>query len=171
MARFASGKRAYGISDRSGFRYRKAEMRKEWNGLLVGPDEYEPKHPQLTPPRNIADPEAIRNARTDRTEPAIEVLLGLDPFASGSASSAVITVTETAHGRSTNDIVRFRSTLPFDGFTSTALENSSGFTITVVNTDSYTFNISERGSSETATVGSVSGGGKVASAGPVTVSA
>jgi hypothetical protein len=63
MGRYASGKRAYGISDRSGFRYRLREMRKEWNGLLVGPDEYEPKHPQLTPPRNITDPQALRNPR------------------------------------------------------------------------------------------------------------
>ena len=61
--------------------------------------------------------------------------------------------------------------MPFDGFTSAALENSSGFTITVVDANSYTFDISQRGSSETATIGSVSGGGKVASAGPVTVSA
>ena len=75
MARFASGKNAYGISDRSGFRYRLSQMRKEWNGLLVGLDEYEEKHPQLTPPRNIFDPQAIKNARPDRTEPAVQVLL------------------------------------------------------------------------------------------------
>ena len=49
MARFAVGKDAYGISDRSGFRYRLRNMRKEWNGLLVGDDEYEEKHPQLEP--------------------------------------------------------------------------------------------------------------------------
>ena len=65
MARFATGSKAYGISDRSGFRYRLREMRREWNGLLVGPDEYEPKHPQLTPPRNVTDSEAIRNPRPE----------------------------------------------------------------------------------------------------------
>ena len=32
MARFASGSKAYGISDRSGFRYRLRDMRREWNG-------------------------------------------------------------------------------------------------------------------------------------------
>jgi hypothetical protein len=63
MARYASGSKAYGISDRSGFRYRLREMKKEWNGHLVGPDEYEAKHPQLTPPRNISDPQALRNPR------------------------------------------------------------------------------------------------------------
>ena len=49
MARYASGRYAWGYSDRSGFRYRLREMRKEWNGLKVGPDEYEAKHPQLEP--------------------------------------------------------------------------------------------------------------------------
>eukprot|EP00729_Bicosta_minor_P001734 gene1734-1030_t len=44
-----NGKKAFGISDRSGFRYRLKDMRKEWNGLLVGKDEYEEKHPQLEP--------------------------------------------------------------------------------------------------------------------------
>jgi hypothetical protein len=50
MARYASARKTYGISDRSGFRYRLREMRKEWTGLIVGPDEYEPKHPQLEAP-------------------------------------------------------------------------------------------------------------------------
>ena len=48
MARYASGKKAWGYSDRSGFRYRLRDI-KEWNGLKVGIDEYEPKHPQLEP--------------------------------------------------------------------------------------------------------------------------
>ena len=65
MARFATGKDSYGISDRSGFRYRLREMRREWNGSLVGPDEYESKHPQLDPPKHITDAEAIRDARPD----------------------------------------------------------------------------------------------------------
>jgi hypothetical protein len=65
MARFASGKYSYGISDRSGFRYRLRDMRREWNGLLVGPDEYEAKHPQLDPPRNVVDAESLRNPRPD----------------------------------------------------------------------------------------------------------
>ena len=65
MSRFATGKYAFGISDRSGFRYRLKDMRKEWNGLLVGKDEYEEKHPQLEPFGKIADPEAIKNARPE----------------------------------------------------------------------------------------------------------
>ena len=65
MSRFATGKHAFGISDRSGFRYRLKDMRKEWNGLLVGKDEYEEKHPQLEPFNKVADPEAIKNARPE----------------------------------------------------------------------------------------------------------
>ena len=65
MSRFATGKHAFGISDRSGFRYRLKDMRREWNGLLVGKDEYEEKHPQLEPFGKVADPEAIKNARPE----------------------------------------------------------------------------------------------------------
>ena len=64
---FAKGDKAWGISDRSGFRYRLKEMKREWTGLLVGPDEFEPKHPQLRAPRATADPEALRNPRPDTT--------------------------------------------------------------------------------------------------------
>tara|TARA_B100000424_G_C22936558_1_gene498333 strand:- start:2 stop:892 length:891 start_codon:yes stop_codon:yes gene_type:complete len=62
---YASGKRSYGISDRSGFRYRLRDMKKEWTGSLVGPDEFEPKQPQLTPPKVYPDPQALRDARPE----------------------------------------------------------------------------------------------------------
>lgn len=62
---YATGKKAWGISDRSGRRYRLREMRKEWTGALVGPDEYEPKHPQLYPPKLYPDPQALKNPRPD----------------------------------------------------------------------------------------------------------
>ena len=68
MGRYAAGNKAFGISDRSGFRYRLRDMKKEWNGLLVGPDEFEPKHPQLEAPNVSADPQALRNPRPDRAE-------------------------------------------------------------------------------------------------------
>ena len=68
MGRYAAGNKAFGISDRSGFRYRLRDMKKEWNGLLVGPDEFEPKHPQLEAPNVSADPQALRNPRPDSAE-------------------------------------------------------------------------------------------------------
>ena len=76
MAKFASGKDSWAISDRSGFRYPYKVMKREWNGLLVGPDEYEPKHPQLGPFRKVVDPEALDNARPDRVEP-LDVFVGV----------------------------------------------------------------------------------------------
>lgn len=65
MARYASGSKAYGISDRSGFRYRLSEMVTEWNGAKVGPDEFEAKHPQLEPISPGPDPQALFDPRPD----------------------------------------------------------------------------------------------------------
>lgn len=73
---YASGKHAWGISDRSGRRYRLHEMKKEWTGALVGPDEYEPKHPQLYPPKVGPDPQALRDPRPDKAE-ALQVYVGV----------------------------------------------------------------------------------------------
>jgi hypothetical protein len=76
MSKFASGKNAFGISDRSGFRYPLTAMRKEWTGLLVGPDEWEPKHPQLEPRSKVTDPQALKNARPD-TVAGLDVFVGV----------------------------------------------------------------------------------------------
>jgi hypothetical protein len=165
MGRFAIGKFAKGISDRSGMEYRLREMKLEWNGSLVGPDEFERKHPQLGPFNVPVDGQAVRNARPARTENAIERLLKPNAFVSGSSGSAVITVTEASHGRSTSDTVRFKKAKGFDGFTSDVLNKNDGYSITVATTDTYTFSAS----SGTATTGGVSGGGNDATAGPVTV--
>ncbi len=62
---YASGKNAYGISDRSGRRYRLRDMKVEWTGAKVGPDEFDPKHPQLFPPKAAPDPQALRNPRPE----------------------------------------------------------------------------------------------------------
>ena len=40
-----------------------------------GPDEYEPKHPQLEAPNNISDPQAVRDPRPDQTETVSVFLL------------------------------------------------------------------------------------------------
>lgn len=53
-------------------------MKKEWTGFLVGPDEFEPKHPQLEAPRVGPDPQALRNPRPDRRE-GFSVYLFTDP--------------------------------------------------------------------------------------------
>ena len=66
---YARGKYAYGICDISGFRYKLKDMKKTWNGLLVGPDMYEPKHPQLEPRPPVVDPEALQDPRVTEPEP------------------------------------------------------------------------------------------------------
>lgn len=163
MARYASGKKAWGYSDRSGFRYRLNEMITEWNGSKVGPDEYEAKHPQLEPRRTGADPQALYQPRPDqRTESAVESMLGLNPFSTGAQGSSTVTVVELSHGRTTGDTVRFRDAEGFDGIDEATLELSAGYTITVVNVNTYTITVTD-----TATVGNQRGGGGRATAGPV----
>jgi hypothetical protein len=167
MAKYASNKYALGISDRSGAAYRLRNMRKEWTGFLVGKDEWESKQPQLNPLKVVGDPQALKNPRPDRTEPAVTVLLAFNSFKSGGSGATTITVTEPGHGRSTGDVVRFRDVSPFDGFSESMLETGAGFSITKVNSSDYTF----VATSGTATSGSTAGGGATSSAGPVTVSA
>ena len=73
---YASGNKAWGISDRSGSRFRLRDMKREWTGALVGPEEYEPKHPQLEPIRVGPDPQALYNPRPDKAE-ALQVYVGV----------------------------------------------------------------------------------------------
>jgi len=63
MTKFALGKFALGISDRSGFQYKLNDMKLEWTGLLVGADEWEKKQPQLDPRRHVTDPQALKDPR------------------------------------------------------------------------------------------------------------
>ena len=76
MSKFATGKNSWAISDRSGFRYRYRDMKKEWNGAIVGPDEYEPKHPQLGPFQKVIDAQALKEARPDVTA-VLSVYVGI----------------------------------------------------------------------------------------------
>ena len=63
MSKFASGKFAQRISDRSGMAFPYNEMVKEWNGSVVHISEFEPKHPQLEPLPIITDPQALQDAK------------------------------------------------------------------------------------------------------------
>ena len=165
MPKYATGKHAKAISDRSGLEFPYREMVREWNGSLVHVSEFEPKQPQLEPKPNSADGISLRNIRPDRIEPAVAAMLGNNPF-SITASSQTITVTEPNHGRSSSDTVRFYDASSFDGITATNLTRSAGYTITKVDDNSYTFTVA----TDTATSGNLTGGGQ-AFAGPTTVSA
>ena len=165
MTKYATGKSAKAISDRSGLEFPYREMVREWNGSFVHVSEFEPKQPQLQPRPSGADAISLRNVRPDRIEPAVTAMLGNNPF-SITSGSQTITVTETNHCRTTGDTVRFRNVIGSPGGVAfTTYENSSGFSITVTTTDKYTFTL---GVTPSITEDS---GGPTVSAGPVTVEA
>ena len=163
MAKYATGKYAKAISDRSGMEFPYREMLREWNGSLVHVSEYEPKQPQLEPKPHGADGIALKNVRTDRVEPATPNLLPGNPFSLTNGSSTV-TVKEPGHGRTTGDTVVFRNVDGSPGgIAFTVFENAAGFSITVVDTNSYTFDV---GTNASVTEKS---GGMTVTAGPVTI--
>ena len=165
MPKYATGKYAKAISDRSGLEFPYREMVREWNGSFVHVSEFEPKHPQLEPRPSSADAISIRNVRVDRIEPAVAAMLGNNPF-SITSGSQIITVTENNHGRTTGDTVRFRNVQGSPGGVAfSTYENSSGFSITVTTTNKYTFSL---GTTPSVTE---EGGGPTVSAGPVSLSA
>ena len=165
MSKYSIGKKAKAISDRSGMAFPYNEMLKEWNGSLVHRSEFEAKHPQLEPNAHAADAQSLKDARPDRTETAVPILLKTNSFKTGSSGSGVITVTEEGHGRASSDTVRFYDAVSFDGIIDTNINRSAGYTITVVDTDTYTFTVA----TDTATTGNITGGGFRAYAGPATL--
>ena len=164
MAKYATGKYAKAISDRSGMEFPYNEMVREWNGSFVHVSEFEPKPPQLEPKPMNGDSISLRNVRPDITETAVPNLLPSNPFTITNGSTTV-TVDEPDHGRSTSDTVRFRDASNVANLPAATINASGGYTITKVNDNKYTFN-----SGVTASV-TLQGGGDIASAGPVTVTA
>jgi|TARA_A100001015_G_scaffold153345_1_gene170171 hypothetical protein len=165
MSNYATGKKAKAISDRSGMAFPYTEMRKEWNGSFVHKSEFETKHPQIELKVHIADKQGLQNARTDRDESSVPILLPLNAFKTANAGTSVITVTEPEHGRASADTVRFYGASSFDGITDTNLTRSAGYTITKVDDNSYTFTVV----TDTATIGNLRGGGGQAFAGPTSI--
>ena len=84
MARIkhAKGKWSFAISDRSGFRVRYTQLKTTWDNLRVEPEEWEPKHPQLRPPRNVIDAVSLFPPRPDNDPENISFYVGYnyDPF-------------------------------------------------------------------------------------------
>jgi len=164
MPKYATGKHAKAISDRSGLEFPYREMVREWNGSFVHISEFEPKQPQLQPRPSGADAISLRNVRPGRIETAVPKILPLDPFTTTSGSTT-ITVEEPDHGRSTSDRVRFRDAQNVGGVAGSTINLDAGYLITKVNDDKYTF-----ATGTTSSITEVGGGGS-ASAGPVTVTA
>ena len=89
MARFAKGRRALAISDRSGAAFPYREMVKEWNGSFVHISEFEAKQPQLKPHPVGADPQGLMNARPARIEFPVQDILPNNPFTTTAANASV----------------------------------------------------------------------------------
>jgi len=89
MARFASGKKSKAISDISGFEVKYTQLKTTWDNLRVEPEEYSPKHPQLTPAKNVVDATALFNPRPDNDPENVTIDIGFtqDIFASRVAKS------------------------------------------------------------------------------------
>jgi hypothetical protein len=110
MGRYASGKYAYAISDRSGLRFPYDEMVREWNGSLVHFSEYEPKQPQLEPKPVGSDPQALYNPRPQPASKTSLTLLGPNPFTTVLVPGVTtyVNVFSPDHQRAAGSIVRFR---------------------------------------------------------------
>ena len=63
MGKYASGKFALRISDRSGMAYPYNEMVQEWTGSWVHVSEFEKKQPQLDPKNHPTDFQALQHAK------------------------------------------------------------------------------------------------------------
>jgi len=72
MSSYASGKKAFGFCDRTGFRYKLRDLVPQIedgrpNGMLVGRDVLDEDQPQLQLGRiRMNDPQALRDPRPDR---------------------------------------------------------------------------------------------------------
>ena len=89
MARFAKGRNALMISDRSGAAFPYREMVQEWNGLWVHISEFEPKQPQIDPRPVGADPQALQHAKPARIEFPVQDILPENPFTTTAASGTL----------------------------------------------------------------------------------
>jgi len=76
MAKLASGKKSVAISDRSGFKIKYTDLKTTWDGLRVEPSEWEPKHPQLTPAKNVVDATALFQPRPDNDPENVSIFYG-----------------------------------------------------------------------------------------------
>jgi len=109
MGKYASGKHALAISDRSGMAFPYTEMVREWNGSLVHISEFEAKQPQLQPKPVGSDPQALYNPRPQPESKTSLILLGNNPFTSVIYSGTTyVNVFSEDHQRAAGDIVRFR---------------------------------------------------------------
>ena len=84
MARFATGKKSKAISDISGFKVNYTDLKTTYDNLRVEPSDFDPKHPPLTPAKNVIDATALFQPRPDNDAENVSFVVGFntDIFAS-----------------------------------------------------------------------------------------
>ena len=103
MAKYATGRYAKRISDRSGMAFPYNEMVKEWNGSTVHTSEFESKHPQLDPRYHPTDPQSLQNAKPQII--GATVLLGINLVANNIFQSEGMQPVETNKNTKINSFV------------------------------------------------------------------
>jgi len=112
MAKYANGKYAYGFCDRTGFRYKLADLVPEFRagiptGLRVGKDVWDEDQPQNFLGRlgSDADPQQLRNPRPDTSLTDSRGMFAFDPVGSGNANTDADLTTESSVGTVTIAII------------------------------------------------------------------
>ena len=84
MARYATGKKSKAISDITGFKVNYKSLKTTYDNLRVEPSEFDIKHPQLTPAKNVFDATALFQPRPDNDPENVKFIVGFntDIFAS-----------------------------------------------------------------------------------------
>ena len=86
MAKYAKGKKSFGISDIGGHKVPYNQLRTTWDNLRVASEEWSPKHPQLTPANNLFDAEALFTPRPDNSPEDVKTInLDQSPYVEKSA--------------------------------------------------------------------------------------
>jgi len=123
MGKYARGKHAVLIDDRSGFKIRYKDARTEWTGFRVYKGDWEPKQPQLDPEMYIqgGDPSVLYKPRPPQSTSSTIVQLG--------------SLYGKWSGQCAANLGRVTAIQPADapsGFQATGVLNSSGIAIAVV---------------------------------------
>lgn len=89
MSAFAKGRKAFGMCDRTGFRYPLNELVPQFEnrrptGLMVGKDVVDIDHEQLQLGKvRSSDPQSLKNPRPDQSQAATRELYAFDPVGGG----------------------------------------------------------------------------------------
>ena len=122
MGKYARGKHAVLIDDRSGFKIRYKDARTEWTGFRVYKGDWEPKQPQLDPEMYIqgGDPSVLDKPRPPQS--TSDTIVSLGPLHGKFSGQCAANLGRVAIGAGEDA----------QGFQATGVLNSTGIAIAVV---------------------------------------